>query len=365
MGSSGRRRYLIWIAYAGGVYGRFNAMAKHPKSPSSVMSLLERVISETLRIDWRQARISPSSRTDAGVHALRNAVTADLPVHFTPVPSIRDPNDCTQWKKCWNEALEDYGFADSLKILDVHPVATGFNGRYHVAYRKYVYRLCVENPEVDWASTLSYYGHPDAYPHLGGFGELNHSWRIRPPFDVYKARQACALFKGEQNVASFYPFDDTELTNNKIPGWELDTMRYFLSVSLDPGQPYCKSRDPVLNAHMADLYHCYNFTVVARSFVKRQIRRMMSWIVAIASGKRTVDDLKWLLDNPHPSHWLRFNLKDAPAHGLYLTDVVYDPRMYTDPVPQYQLGWDLSPPPHVLHGRSQPVTLLHGDKDAR
>lgn len=106
------------------------------------------------------------------------------------------------------------------------------------------------------------------------------------------------------------------------------------------GRPYHESRHAELNAHMTDLFDFYNVSVVARSFVQRQIRRMMAMIVSVARGKRSMEDLRWLLDNPHPVNWMRFNEVLAPGHGLYLADVVYDPRMFTNPLPYWEHGWD-------------------------
>lgn len=109
------RRYLIWLSYVGGRSG-FHALAKQPKA-LTVVTLLERVISETLRVPRKRVRLAASSRTDHGVHALRTSILADLPSDIpSPISDIRDPTDLTQWKSCWNDTLEDYGFADVVKV---------------------------------------------------------------------------------------------------------------------------------------------------------------------------------------------------------------------------------------------------------
>uniref|UniRef100_A0A914X2X1 tRNA pseudouridine synthase n=1 Tax=Plectus sambesii TaxID=2011161 RepID=A0A914X2X1_9BILA len=351
------RRYLVWLSYVGGRSG-FHALAKQPKV-LTVVTLLERVISETLRVPYKQVRLAPSSRTDQGVHALRTSILTDLPAEISsPISSIRDPTDLMQWKKCWNETLEDYGFADAVKVLDIHPVSPGFCAQRSIAYRKYVYRLCVAKPDTEWhwppESGLLY------WPQLGGFSEMHHSWLLGQPFDVRKAEEACSLFEGERNVACFYA--NRELARRELKHLEKtnmlsssDTMRYMLHVKFSAGRPYHESRNPELNARMSDLFDFYNVSVVARSFVQRQIRRMMSMIVSVARGKRTMEDLKWLLDNPHPVNWVRFNEVLAPGHGLYLADVVYDPRMFTQPLPYWEHGWDTA--------ENQSSTLVKEDCD--
>src|SRR5262249_40275803 len=107
------RRYLIWLSYVGGRSG-FHALAKQPQV-LAVVTLLERVIRETLRVPYKRVRLAPSSRTDQGVHAVRTSILADLPAEISsPISAITDPTDLEQWKKCWNETLDDYGFADAV-----------------------------------------------------------------------------------------------------------------------------------------------------------------------------------------------------------------------------------------------------------
>lgn len=49
-----------------------------------------------------------------------------------------------------------------------------------------------------------------------------------------------------------------------------------------------------------------------------------------------MDFLKFLLDRPDPtSFYYNQILVPAPASGLFLADVVYDPQMFTNPVPYY------------------------------
>ena len=102
------------------------------------------------------------------------------------------------------------------------------------------------------------------------------------------------------------------------------------------------------------VYDYYNVTVIAKSFVREQvrvvqnatlymvvkIRRMMSCIVFRGYDRLEVARIKWLLNNPISSNFFDLRIPIAPPNGLFLTDVVYDPNMFTRPRPYYQHSWD-------------------------
>lgn len=49
---------------------------------------------------------------------------------------------------------------------------------------------------------------------------------------------------------------------------------------------------------------------------------------------------EFLLRDPDPTKFHQAGLKPAPPNGLFLVDVVYDPRMFLSPVPYYSNPWD-------------------------
>lgn len=71
---------------------------------------------------------------------------------------------------------------------------------------------------------------------------------------------------------------------------------------------------------------------------------MVAVIVACACDDRPMDIVKYLFDHPHPRNFHHLGLDHgfvrAPANGLFLADVVYDPRMFVNPVPYLTHGWD-------------------------
>lgn len=55
-----------------------------------------------------------------------------------------------------------------------------------------------------------------------------------------------------------------------------------------------------------------------------QVRRTVGALVAVAKGKVTTRDLKFMLQVPSHNSWDP-RIKPAPAHGLYLCEVKYSP----------------------------------------
>lgn len=83
-----------------------------------------------------------------------------------------------------------------------------------------------------------------------------------------------------------------------------------------------------------DFYY-FDVTVVARSFVREQIRRIVGLLVGIATHQIDMKFLYFLVENPEPKNYFVKNWiqESAPPNGLFLSDVVYDPRMFLNPVP--------------------------------
>lgn len=55
---------------------------------------------------------------------------------------------------------------------------------------------------------------------------------------------------------------------------------------------------------------------------------MVGAMLAVAQGHISLEDIRWLLDNPDIQSWVKYNsiMDIAPAHGLYLQDIDYDPK---------------------------------------
>ncbi|VDO88129.1 unnamed protein product [Heligmosomoides polygyrus] len=222
-------------------------------------------------------------RTDAGVHALRNALIFQAPNEIGSLDSPTDSKAAMHLRQ-WNEAIREFS-PGAMKVLDMHGVSPGFCIRRHVAYRRYTYRLAVCRDWDLWESIRE-------TPSRVCFSERNYAWRIPPGFSPEKASDACATFRGEAY---------------SIPN---------------------------------DIYDYYNVTIVARSFVREQIRRMMSCVVLHGYDRLSLERILWLLRNPISSNFYDMRIPVAPPWGLFLTDVVFPPEQFTNPIPYYRHAWD-------------------------
>uniref|UniRef100_A0A1I7XFB0 tRNA pseudouridine synthase n=1 Tax=Heterorhabditis bacteriophora TaxID=37862 RepID=A0A1I7XFB0_HETBA len=244
------RRYLLWISYDG---SRFPEMA-YGGTGFGVMDMLHQVISDSLfgvrpeiQPEHSSLRFSPSSRTDANVHALRNAVICQVPINKS------DLNASNSKKKMyldqWNKHVETIapGFHNSIIIMKSDP--------FLKFYRYYTYRLAVARSWEIWNSIQE-------KPSTVCFSERNYAWCLPPGFQPERAARAC------------------------------------------------------------------------------NIRRMMSCIVFHGYDRISIEIIQWLLKNPISTNFHDLRIPIAPPQGLFLTDVVYAPEMFQNPIPYHKHSWD-------------------------
>ncbi|CAD6194190.1 unnamed protein product [Caenorhabditis auriculariae] len=290
-----------------------------------VMDLLKQVVSENMFGPRNSQnplasslRFAPSSRTDAGVHALRNSVICQVPLEFANL----DENETRKKESLtrWNRAISAVS-PEAMSILDVHRVSAGFCARRNVSYRRYTYRLAVGRDWDLWESIRE-------DPTLACFSEQHYAWRIPPGFDPSKLAQAAKLFQGVHVMGSFFKHGEREKRKEPVTP---NAIKSILHVGIYPGEPY---------SYENDIYDYYNVTIVAKSFVREQIRRMMSCLVNHAYGRLPLEKIVWLLKNPISSNFYDNRIPVAPAQGLFLTDIVYEPEHFKNPVPYHYHSWD-------------------------
>ena len=56
-----------------------------------------------------------------------------------------------------------------------------------------------------------------------------------------------------------------------------------------------------------------------------QVRRIVGTLIAVATGRISLEEVKYMLDTPSKHSWDN-RIVVAPAHGLYLLDVEYDSK---------------------------------------
>lgn len=62
---------------------------------------------------------------------------------------------------------------------------------------------------------------------------------------------------------------------------------------------------------------------------------MLQVIATYSCNNISQNSIEWLLRNPHPRNFIEMKLISAPPQGLFLDDVVYDERMFLNPIPYH------------------------------
>ncbi|NWW88252.1 PUSL1 protein, partial [Rhynochetos jubatus] len=224
-----------------------------------------------------------SSRTDTGVHALCNSAHLDIQ---------RAPG-----KPAFNEKQLIYGLNHHLKtepirILDAYRVTSGFHARFSALSRTYIYRLlmgCMHYSEIPvfekdlcWAP-------------LGGY------------LNVPAMQEAAQFLMGTHDFSTFRSL------NSETPFQS--PVRTILQADIRPSSGF-------LSHHYAHRgLEFWELTFRSRSFVYRQVRRMVGALVAVGQGKLTPRHIKELLEIKDSRAFPPYAM--APPSGLFLKSVEY------------------------------------------
>lgn len=180
--------------------------------------------------------------------------------------------------KPWREdvvrdAINAHLVPEPIAVIEAQAVGEDFHARFSANERRYLYRILNRR----------------------GFAALDKGrvWHVRKPLD------AAAMHEAAQALVGFHDF----------------------STFRDAG---CQSKSPEKTLHSARVYRQgeeVRLEFAARSFLHRQVRSMTGSLAEVGAGRWTVADLKTALE----ARDRRRCGPVAPACGLYLTGVGYDP----------------------------------------
>ncbi len=204
--------------------------------------------------------ITGASRTDAGVHALAQAV------NFHTKSTI--PAD--GFKHGLNATLPD-----DIAVRDSVEVPLDFHARKDSLGKTYVYRVF----NAGYSSAI--------YRH--------RAWSVYKPLDVKLMQQGCELMVGEKDFSSFRA--------TGCGAWH--AVREILSFTV--------VRDP-------DNEDFIVFEVKGTAFLRHMVRIMVGTIVSLGRGTITLDEVGAIIDARDRTR----APGTAPAQGLFLKEVEYD-----------------------------------------
>lgn len=169
-------------------------------------------------------------------------------------------------------ALNFYLRETPVSVIDVSSVDENFHCRFSAKQRAYLYRIVNRRADL----TL----------------DRHRAWHVIPPLDVPSMHHAAQIFIGTHDFNSFRSSECQAKSSIK-------TLDHFAVERINETEIQC--------------------TIASLSFLHHQVRNMVGTLMLVGSGKWTKSDLITALHAKHRSA----AGQTAPAHGLYLTQVLY------------------------------------------
>lgn len=216
------------------------------------------------RLTGKRIPVIGAGRTDSGVHALGQAAAAAVPERWQPEALV----------KALNALLP----AD-VWVAAAQRMRPGFNPRRHATERTYCYRI-----GLDQASLSPF--------------RRRYEWAVRPPLDAGLLVRTAALLPGEHGFRAL-----------SSRGQEKQHYRCTVIEA-------CWQR----RADGAGL----EFWITADRFLHRMVRFLVGTMLAVARGRRRLEEFAALLDGTDNQD----ASPPAPAHGLFLVNVRYPREWY-------------------------------------
>ena len=218
-------------------------------------------------LENKEHAITGAGRTDAGVHAKCQVAHCDLEKDWEPFRL--------------SEALNFHLRPLPIAVIDCALVDKDWHARFSALERKYLFRLLVRRA-------------PSTH-------EAGLVWQIGHSLDLSKMIEASKYLLGKHDFTTFRssicqaksPIKTLdEIQIDRIEGWSGDEFRFQLR---------------------------------ARSFLHNQVRSFVGTLERVGAGSWDPVDVKKALESKDRSACGPV----SPPHGLYLTDVVYEPNPFT------------------------------------
>ncbi|XP_041888043.1 tRNA pseudouridine synthase-like 1 isoform X1 [Corvus kubaryi] len=271
-------RYLVFFQYFGTRYSGVME-TKSDQALVGVQNYLEKA-AQNLRPSV-PIKFHISSRTDSGVHALANAAHLDIQ---------RAPGKAAFSGKQLVQGLNYHLKPEPICILSAQRVPSTFHARFCALSRTYIYRLLLGCAHY---SQIPVFERDLCWAPAGG------------PLDISAMREAAKFLLGTHDFSTFRSLSSE--TPFRCP------VRTLLQLEIQPAPGF-------LSHHNRGL-EFWEVKFKSRSFLYRQVRRMVGALVAVGQGKLSPQDIQELLEvkdaRAFPPHAM------APPSGLFLKSVEY------------------------------------------
>ncbi|XP_011629705.1 uncharacterized protein LOC105422141 [Pogonomyrmex barbatus] len=282
-------RYLLKFSYIGTHY---RGLQRQPsenfiRDTDSIQGALEAALLTIVPRSVIRPSLCLSSRTDAGVHAFGNSAHVELENKYS---TIYKASDIKQKVNRYFFNCNHY-----IRLLDCTPVTYDFHSRASCKSRTYLYRFMIPKVEEE---------------HRVSLPESIHTFHLRSHnFNIDRARRGTQLFIGKKD---FTTFSAKSVTDRKI-----EYVRSLQSFTLEEAQPLMPF-DP-----LSQNFTYWHFICKGKSFLYKQVRRMVGALIALGMGHITEKDITIMLQVPSHQN-LHPRVIPVPSHGLHLLNIEYD-----------------------------------------
>ncbi|KAL5725872.1 tRNA pseudouridine(38-40) synthase [Ranunculus cassubicifolius] len=298
------QRYLLAIEYIG---SRFSGSQKQAPNCRTVVGVIEDAFHKFI---GQPVKVSISSRTDAGVHALSNVCHADVERISKRKPGeVLPAHEAAVVKSAVNHFLQKN--EGDITVIDVRCVPSDFHARFRALERTYFYRL-MSGPE-----SLSTF-------------ENGRAWHVPEELDLVSMQKACRVLLGTHDFTSFRAAG----CQAKSPIRTLDELNVTEVVSTpcfpstaERGQSISLEHDSITSSESNGYifgerrsHRCFVITARARSFLYHQVRLLVGVLKCVGTGFLTTNDVERILN----AKTVTAASPMAPACGLYLAKVKYE-----------------------------------------
>ena len=219
------------------------------------------------KLENKDHKIAGAGRTDAGVHANYQVAHCDLGKEWEPFKL--------------SEALNFHLRPLPVAVIDCALVDKDWHARFSALERKYLFRLLVRRAPATHEAGLV--------------------WQIGHSLDLSKMVEASKYLLGKHDFTTFR----SSMCQAKSPIKTLD------EIKIDRIEGWSGEE--------------FRFQLRARSFLHNQVRSFVGTLERVGAGSWNPADVKKALEARDRSACGPV----SPPHGLYLTDVVYEPNPFT------------------------------------
>ena len=219
------------------------------------------------KLENKDHKIAGAGRTDAGVHANYQVAHCDLGKEWEPFKL--------------SEALNFHLRPLPVAVIDCALVDKDWHARFSALGRKYLFRLLVRRAPATHEAGLV--------------------WQIGHSLDLSKMVEASKYLLGKHDFTTFR----SSMCQAKSPIKTLD------EIKIDRIEGWSGEE--------------FRFQLRARSFLHNQVRSFVGTLERVGAGSWNPVDVKKALEARDRSACGPV----SPPHGLYLTDVVYEPNPFT------------------------------------